>query len=155
MSTAARRSAAASGLAAVLFLASCTGQDDPPQADDRPTSDASSTASYVENETCRRDMKALVDIGLANVDDSLGYYEFSNRVEQLRKRAERAVAACGDTTNLHLRKAIYRYGQAELWWSLCDSSSSPRCHMGEIKRGVLAGNRAIKRTQRALEATDS
>ncbi len=133
-------------------LAAC-GEDsaaEPQPESSSPDSTPTPSLEYVESETCRSAMLPLVEIGLANDVDSLGYESFSNRVDQLSRRIDRAVASCSAAVNDPFREAIYEYTAAEITWSLC--GPRVKCRMSKIAGQIADGNEAIVRAQGALES---
>lgn len=114
-------------LAVAVALAGCGDSDNDGKAESPAASTptpslstpSSAPAAYVENETCRTKMRPLVDIMLANNQDTLDYSTFDNRVDQLTRAIDAAVAPCSPKVNGPARKTMYRFTLARVQWSTC------------------------------------
>lgn len=143
-----------------VLLAGCGGGGDEKTAGPAPTATSTSPSSsapaipppppaYVENQTCRTNMAPVVDIMLASYsDDPLEYNVFDNRVDQLTKQIDGAVAACSPAVNNPARKAMYKFTLARLQWKVCS--------VGDCKdstKNILSGLSLARKVEFALEAT--
>jgi hypothetical protein len=145
----------------VSALVGCGGGSDDKAGDEPSSSETSSSPmaapsstappTYVENESCRTGMKSLIDIILANDTASLDYGTFDNRVDQLVKKVDAAVAPCSPAVNNPIRKAMYKFTLARVQWGIgkCDDAC-----ISKVTVNIRAGISLARKVSLQLEATD-
>lgn len=106
-------------------------------------------ASYVETETCRTEMRPMVDAMIANDTEGLSYDDFSARWRLIKDGADAAAVTCSTAVTEPLSEVTYEYATAALWWGDCEGED---CDTARIQRSLLAGNEAAGRVHEALEA---
>jgi hypothetical protein len=144
-------------LLALGLLAGCGGEEggEPAAARSSATSAAAAPSSsaapvYVETESCRAKMGPLVDIMLANAVDSLDYSSFDNRVDQLAKKIDAAVAPCSPEINGPARKVMYRFTLARAQWGIgkCDNAC-----IEKVGDNIRAGLKLARKVDYQLDLT--
>lgn len=139
-------------------LVACGGGDDS-SADEKPSAlsvtptpapSSSAPPVYVENDSCRTGMAPLIDIILANDTDSLDYGTFDNRVDQLTKKIDAAVAPCSPEVNNPIRKAMYKFSLARVQWGIgrCDDEC-----IRKVTVNIRAGISLARKVNFQLEST--
>lgn len=118
-------------LGVTALLTSCGGGED--NADNSasvsPTTSSSSSPAaesspiaaptYVESDTCRNSMAPLVDVMLANDEDTLEFNVFDNRVKLLQKKIDAGLAPCSSEVSDPAREVMYNFVAADVRWSVC------------------------------------
>lgn len=146
---------------ALLLLTACGDKGGGTAADDKSPSDfpskllgvsPSPTAppTFLENESCRTGMGPIIDLFLANKANSLDYGTFDNRVEQLTKKVDAAVAPCSKKVNNPIRRAMYDFTLARVQWGIgrCDKTC-----IGKVTDNIREGITLAQTAQTQLGAT--
>lgn len=142
----------------VLVLTGCSTSEEssPAEGAVAPQSTDSTEAmpaevSYVETETCRTEMRPMVDAMLANSTKDLSFGDFEARYLVLDEGVDAAALTCSNELSLPLSEVMYEYANAYLWWDECTAGD---CAERRIQRHLRAGNDAAREVEAALTATE-
>jgi hypothetical protein len=151
--------AALGALALASGPAGCGGDEQPAESvADAPSAEPSATPPepvYVETETCREEMRPLIEVMLANDTDNLGFGTFSDRFQRVQDEVDDALTACSSKVAKHTRMAVYEYATANAFWTPCDNGTVVgKCDYDAITESVIAGNQAAAKAEEALAVTE-